>query len=69
MSTKLKPTKKARPIDPEARRDEHTLSLRLSVGERALIGALARKYAGGNMSEWVRYAALNFRPTKEDFEK
>jgi hypothetical protein len=69
MSTKLKPTKKARPIDPEARRDEHTISLRLSLTERVFIDSHARKYAGGNVSEWVRYAALNFKPTKEDFEK
>jgi len=29
----------------------------------------AHQYTKGNISEWVRFAALNFKPKKEDFEK
>jgi hypothetical protein len=28
------------------------------------IAALAKKYAGGNTSAWLRHAALNYRPAK-----
>lgn len=39
---------------------------RFSIGERAHLKAMAKKYTGGNLSEWIRYAALYFKPRKRD---
>lgn len=33
------------------------------------IKKLADKYADGNVSQWVRYAAKNFRPSKSDLSR
>lgn len=40
--------------------------LRLSEADEKQISELAKKYAGGNVSGWIRYAALHYRPTKKD---
>lgn len=37
--------------------------------ERALVDTKAAKLTGGNVSEYIRYAALHFEPKKEDLEK
>lgn len=43
---------------------EKTVNVRVTETERSLIEKLARKYAGGNISAWMRHAALKFKPEK-----
>lgn len=43
-----------------------SIGLRVSETERAIIEAKAKKFTKGNVSEWVRYAAINMQPKKED---
>lgn len=38
------------------------IQVRASVEERALIFANAKKYAGGSISAWVRFASINYHP-------
>ncbi len=42
------------------------LNVKTTSWERDRIIALANEFANGNTSEWIRYAALNFRPRKRD---
>lgn len=42
---------------------------RVNSGEMATILQLSHAYASGNISEWMRYAALHFRPAKKDLKK
>jgi len=63
--TKLKLTRP--PLElrhPDAR--HCMVPVRVSAAERARIAELARRYTDGNVSEYLRYAALNFKPTKKD---
>lgn len=43
--------------------------LRCNQSERYVIEQKANIYCDGNISEYLRYAALNFIPGKEDFEE
>ncbi len=43
-----------------------TVNLKLSPSEKAEILAKARKYAGGNLSLWLRLAGAMFTPAKRD---
>ena len=45
------------------------INIRCYETEENKIVRLAMLYAEGNVSEYVLYAALNFVPSKEDFEK
>jgi hypothetical protein len=55
MKMKLRSDKKTKPF-----------LLRLSVDQLTEIRSLADKYADGNMTKWVRYAALHFKPAPRD---
>ncbi len=41
-------------------------TLRMLISEDLYIQKLARKYAKGNWSAWVRYAATHYRPDPEE---
>lgn len=40
--------------------------IRVSKDEKARITRMADRYAGGNVSEWTRHAALNYKPSEKD---
>lgn len=61
---KLKTTKK---INPYARKI--LVPFKVNSEEMKTILARAHGFTKGNISEWVRYASLNFVPNKKDFEK
>jgi len=42
------------------------VNIKCTKFEITRIQGLADKYAAGNKSEWMRYAALHFRPRKDD---
>lgn len=42
------------------------LSLSVSPSELRTIKKLAGKYAGGNVSAWIRYCAINYKPKKRE---
>lgn len=48
-------------FEPRPTRAE-VLQSRVSAEEWAAVERLAKKYCQGNVSEWIRHAALNFRP-------
>jgi hypothetical protein len=45
------------------------IAFKVSPGDRAAIQAMADAFADGNVSQWVRFAALNFKPKKEHLEE
>lgn len=51
---KSKPKSKALPL----------LNLKVSGKDRKVLNAKAKKYAGGNLSAWLRYAGSNYVPPK-----
>ena len=57
--TNLKKIKTERPPNP-ARRDK-IIALKLNAEEWAAIETKAKKFADGNVSAFVRFAALNFK--------
>lgn len=61
---KLKSTKQP---NPHARKI--VVTLKVNSDEMRTLLARAHGFAKGNVSEWVRYAALHFKPVKEDFQK
>lgn len=65
MTTKkLKPTKKP---NPNARKI--VVPFKVNAEEMKTLLARAHGFTKGNISEWVRYAALNFVPSKKDLDK
>lgn len=55
-------------LKKQIRTDQRKIVLTLKVNAeemRKLLG-LSATFSEGNMSEWVRYAALHFKPRKED---
>ena len=62
--TKLKSTK---PTNPNARTATHLPPSRVNHEEMATIKAKAREFTGGNVSEWVRVASLNYVPRRKDY--
>jgi hypothetical protein len=49
-----------KPINPLTKKI--LLNVRLTPEDKKRIEALAEKYARGNLTAWVVFAALNFRP-------
>lgn len=49
------------PSIPNLNARKHQLPCRVSADEMKTIIELAKKYAQGNVSRWVRYAALNLK--------
>jgi len=44
------------------------LNLKVSESELKQIKKLADKYTNGNLSQWVRYTAINYRPKKSELK-
>ena len=42
------------------------IAARVSADEYRVIEQKAKQYAGGNVSEWIRYASVNMVPRKDD---
>lgn len=61
-------SKKKLRIKIEPKDVRQTQSIRFSEHEKTLIQRAANRYAGGEFSDWVRYASLNFVPSEEDLE-
>ena len=61
---KLKATAKP---NPYARKIVQTF--KVNSEEMKTILARAHGFTDGNISEWLRYAAIHFCPKKEDFQK
>ena len=40
--------------------------LRLTKKEKAILKQKATLYTGGNFSQWLRMAFMNYKPTKKD---
>lgn len=66
MGQKLKSTK-VKKVNPYARKI--LLPCRVNSEEMRSVLAKATLYTDGNVSEFVRYAAINFQPAKKDFAK
>lgn len=45
------------------------VNLKVSPPERKRLDAAARKYAGGNLSAWLRFAGVAFRPSQAALQK
>jgi hypothetical protein len=43
-----------------------TIGIRLSAAEYSILKDKAATFANGQVSEWIRYAALNFEPSDDD---
>ena len=52
-----------RPENPYVRNEQ--MALRLNEEEMAHLKKMADKFTEGNVSEYVRYAAMKFDPTKK----
>jgi len=59
----LKPTRPPNPTRPIV------LTFKVSAQEMQALLARAHGFTKGNLSEWIRFAALKLKPRKEDFEK
>lgn len=42
------------------------INLKVTAKEMKAIQENATKYAGGNYSAWLRYAGMNYKPTKKE---
>jgi hypothetical protein len=62
--SKLKKNKKQ---NPYARKI--TVPFKVNADEMRAILSNAHTFTKGNVSEWVRYAAMNCKPAKGDLEK
>ncbi len=51
----------------EDKKTKHVL-IKVTEGEYEAIKDKAKEYAGGNVSRWVRYAAINLHPKPEDLD-
>ena len=56
MKTKAKPPVKTLEL----------INLKVTRKERKALAALAFKYAGGNLSGWLRYAGSHYKPKKTE---
>lgn len=45
---------------------EILINIKVSEAEAEVLEKKAAEYAGKNRSEWIRYAALNFKPKTRD---
>lgn len=54
--------KKLKQIAATKRKGDDLFNLRLSTTDRKRIRQAAKKYAKGNMSAWLRFAAVSFKP-------
>jgi hypothetical protein len=64
-----KPAKKAAKRKPVKKAAKPTtglslLNLKVSKADRAALNAQAKRYAAGNLSAWLRFAGVTFKPKK-----
>jgi hypothetical protein len=64
MGSKKKP-KKAK-AKPKISKRLPLINFKAAGKDHKKIALLAKKHAGGNMSAWLRHAALNYRPKKNE---
>lgn len=62
--SKLKKTKKQNPYVRKI-----VVTFKVNADEMRAVLSKAHTFAKGNVSEWVRFAATNCKPTKGDLEK
>lgn len=62
MVSKLKELKK----DTNVRRN---YTLRLKDDERLFMQEMADQFCSGSLSDWMRIAALKWKPSEEDYEE
>lgn len=55
-------------LKAEPRRTEH-VHVRFLKAERGELQLLADLWTGGDLSKWVRYASLNYKPGLEETER
>lgn len=65
MSNQLKPAMPKRP--PAADKRVVVLTLKVNYEESFALLDKAHEYTNGNLSEWLRFAGLNFKPKKKDY--
>lgn len=53
-------------LKKETESRDSKIEARCTKAQRRLIASKAQLYCGGNISEWLIYAATNFVPGKED---
>lgn len=56
---------KLKSLPPKAE-ESSLVNLRVTAAEKRKIQAMANKYADGNVSHWIRYAAMTCVPRKTD---
>lgn len=53
---------------PKAKKDK-LINLKITSAEREAIQKNADRYAGGNISKWLRYAGAHLKPISKDFTR
>jgi len=64
--TKMKKLKEEKKINPHVRKIIQTV--RVNPEEMKQLLARAHAHTGGDVSKWIRHAALKYKPTKEELE-
>jgi hypothetical protein len=63
----MKPRKRKMPAKTKAKSKPEApklMNLKVTRKDRALLTAMAKRYANGNLSAWLRLAGSEFRPSK-----
>jgi len=50
-------------------RKKESVTIKMTQKQKDKIQKMADLYAGGNMSDWIRYAAVNHKPKKSELAK
>ena len=48
--------------------EKTNVNFRATKDELDKIKKLAKKYAGGNLTAWLKYTAINYKPKKSELE-
>jgi len=56
--------KKKKTVLKDSGKDLTLLNLKISSKDRRRLVAMAKKYAGGNLSAWLRFAGAHYVPPK-----
>ena len=48
--------------------EKTNVNFRVTKDELDKIKKLAKKYAGGNLTAWLKYTAINYKPKKSEIE-
>lgn len=61
------PRRARQPLGRRPAADPRTsYTIRVNLAERSVLASLAATYTGGNISAWLRFAALRFVPTSPE---